>query len=297
MTMSDDLTPHAILDNLATHLLPRTVVWYPQVPSTMDVARLQLQQGQPPALPLLVLADEQTAGRGRMQRPWVAPPGSALLFSLALRPGGQIPPHQAQALVWMAGVALCEGIATATGLSPRLKWPNDVVLLLPHQQHPSQEGNKDTVSHRNSRYHKIAGILLESGSSSTAIEWAILGCGINVTSSPPPDPSYRYPPANLATGLGRPMARLPLLRGLLRHMDRWYARLCNGEQEQLFAAWRALLMTVGQDVCVETARGSIAGRAEDVDASGALLVRDPSGQVYQVTSGDVAEAPPAEQAP
>lgn len=260
----DPLTPPAILRGLGTTALPRSVRCYPQVGSTMDVAREHLHDAPATVLPMLVLADEQTAGRGRMQRPWGAARGKNLLFSLAIRPSW-LRPSQAPALVWMVGVAVCEGIAGDTGLRPRLKWPNDVLL----------EGKK------------VAGLLLESGSNEGAVTWAVCGCGLNVNAGPPPATPLRFPSTCLADVLGHPVRRLPLMRALLTRLDSWYIRLQNGEHDRLFEAWRALLATLGQEVQVETATGLVAGCAEDVEPSGALRLRDAAGASHLITTGDV----------
>lgn len=205
--------PNDVLAHLPVVALPRRVVCAAQVGSTMDIAREHLRRADENKnenkdendIPLLVVADEQTAGRGRLQRVWVAPPGTALLCSLALRPGW-LPTGRAQSLVWLAGVALCEAIAETTGVPPRLKWPNDVLLA----------GSK------------VAGILLETGSRGTSVDWAIIGWGINVGAAPPPDASLRTPATCLADVAGRSVDRLTLLRAILLHLDSWYTTLEQG---------------------------------------------------------------------
>jgi BirA family biotin operon repressor/biotin-[acetyl-CoA-carboxylase] ligase len=173
-------------------------------------------------------------------------------------------------LVWLAGVSLCEAIAAVTPLKPRLKWPNDLLL-------PDSTG----------RLHKIAGILLESGSSSERLDWAVIGCGLNVSASPPPDPSLRYPATSLQATLGHPVPRLPLLRAILERMDDWYTRLQAGGRDDLYATWHGLLATLGQPVHIALNEGTLSGTAEDVDTSGALHVRDEEGTLHIVTNGDV----------
>jgi BirA family biotin operon repressor/biotin-[acetyl-CoA-carboxylase] ligase len=135
--------------------------------------------------------------------------------------------------------------------------------------------------------YKIAGILLESSSSSSHLDWAIIGCGLNVHASPPLDMSLRYPASNLDAALGRTVPRLPLLRAILQRMDYWYNQLEAGAYHQLFTAWRALLVTLGQQVHIQTDAGVLRGLAEDVDTSGALRLRDKGGQVHVITTGDV----------
>jgi BirA family biotin operon repressor/biotin-[acetyl-CoA-carboxylase] ligase len=198
----------------------------------------------------------------------VAPPGSALLFSLVLRPAW-LKPEQATALIWLAGVGMCQGIAAVTRLQPRLKWPNDVLL-------PTDQGMA-----------KVAGILLESSSRDGQMHWASIGCGLNVSTSPPPDVMPRYPATNLADQQGEPVPLLPLLQAILRRLDYWYALLQQGGYMTLFAAWRDLLVTPGQQVQIETGSGTLRGMAEGVEPSGALRVIDEAGRLHIVTNGDV----------
>lgn len=274
----NDLTPTAIVEQLATSMLPKHILCFDQVGSTMDIAREQLRLVSDDALPLLIVADEQTAGRGRLKRSWVAPPESAILFSLVLRPSA-LAPSQAAMLVWMAGVALCEGIAAATHLNPRLKWPNDVMVDL-SQQHLVGTHN------RASDYGKIAGILLESSSTAKSVRWAIVGCGINVSASPPLGET-RYPSTNIQTAQQAPVSRLLLLRAILQRMDYWYSILHAGNVEMLFQQWRSLLITLGNHVQVTTTEGTLQGFAEDVEPSGALCIRDAQGKIHHISSGDV----------
>ncbi len=260
------LNSTTILHELRVTHLPRRVEWYAHVPSTMDLARQALATLSDAELPLLVGADEQTAGRGRRGRVWLAPPASALLFSLALRPYW-LAPADAGVLVWLMGVALCAAIREVTGLEPRLKWPNDALL----------EGGK------------VAGVLLESGTTGTRLEHVIIGCGINIAASPPTD-TVRYPATHLDAHTTAPVDRLTLLRALLLHLDAGYGDLLrDGEpgRTRLFAAWQALLVTPGTAVQVETSSGMLSGIAEEVEPDGALRLRDASGQIHRITSGDV----------
>lgn len=266
--MSDDiLHPTAILADLRTAHLPRAVRCHAQVGSTMDVARELLPTLADSDLPLLVQADEQTSGRGRLGRTWVAPPGSALLCSLALRPAW-LAPERAASLVWMAGVALCDAVREQTGLAAGLKWPNDLLV-------PTPGGMA-----------KAAGILLEASGDGAALSHVIIGIGVNVSAAPPPALT-RYPASSLAAAAGRPVGRLGLLRSLLRHLDRWYGRLIAGDEQALFDAWRGRLHTLGRQVSIQLPQGELSGRAEAVDRDGGLIVCDSAGVTHTITTGDV----------
>lgn len=274
--MTDKLTPEAIAAGLPA-TLPRTIRCYDAVDSTMDVARQLLPELHDDQLPLLVVADLQTAGRGRLGRRWEAPAGAALLLSLALRPAW-LRPERGVALVWMAAVALCEAAEAVAPVKAALKWPNDLMLPLPDQQPPT------------AAYAKAAGILLEVGTGARGFEWAIIGCGVNVSAAPPAG-ATRYPATSLAAASDRPVSRLALLRALLQRLDHWHGALMAGDEAALFAAWRDRLITLGRPVRVETPGGVLEGFAEGVDGDGALLVRDAAGALQAVTAGDVGLLP------
>lgn len=270
---TESLTSEAVLNGLVTLDIPHQVLCFAETGSTMEIAREQLKQQPESAFPMLILADSQTAGRGRLGRPWIAPPGSALLFSLVLRPRW-MPPSDVIALVWMTGVSVCEAIAGLTPLHPRLKWPNDVLLVTDDGQTPPTP-------------KKIAGILMEFGSTGEQVDWAIVGCGLNVSASPPEDTPLNYPATSLAEASGQPVPRLPLLQSILTRLDYWYIRLQQRQRDHLFATWRDTLATLGQQVQLHTTEGTLSGLAEEVAPSGALLVRDADGVLHTVTSGDV----------
>jgi BirA family biotin operon repressor/biotin-[acetyl-CoA-carboxylase] ligase len=278
--MADQFDPTSIAADLRTATLPRAIRCYDVVGSTMDVARQLLPALGDEQLPLLVTADLQTAGRGRLGRSWEAPPGGALLLSLALRPAW-LRPERGVALVWMAAVALCEAVEAVAPVAAVLKWPNDLLLPL------GDEGGKAT-------YAKAAGILLEVGVGAGGLDWAIIGCGVNVSAAPPAG-ATRYPATSLSAAAGAPVSRLELLRALLRRLDSWHAALMAGAGShdeakplrELFGAWRGRLATLGQRVRVETPGGPVEGFAEGVDSDGALLVRDAAGALRAVSAGDV----------
>ena len=231
---------------------------------------------------LVVLAEEQTAGRGRMGRVWVAPPGSALLLSLLLRPRW-LAPERAFALTMLAATALCSAVEEIAGLHAVLKWPNDLLLA---QQDAKTSARSPLSNLKPSPKAKCAGILAELHLQSGQIGWAIIGIGVNVSAHPPPDQTS-YPATSLGAALGKPVDRLELLRALLRHLDAGYAALRDGGYDALFAAWRARLATIGQFVRISTAAGMVEGVAEDVSPAGALLVRGADGGLHTITTGDV----------
>lgn len=217
-------------------------------------------------------ADAQTAGRGRLNRAWWAPPGGSLLISLLLRPS--LPPRLAGQLTMCLGLAAVGGIEATTGLRPALKWPNDLLW----------------------QGRKLGGMLTELRTSGERLEYAVLGLGINVNVTAESDPAAETAALNLPAeltatatslqiALGRPVARLELLAAILAHCEGWYDRLLAGDL--LHEAWAARLDTLSRDVVVGLPAGARRGRAVGVTPEGALIVRWPEGCEEPVWAGDV----------
>ena len=275
------LSATSITAALTTRRLGRPTLYFPQIGSTNDVAHERAVAGA--AEGLLVLADEQTAGRGRLDRRWWAPAGSSLLMSLLLRP--PLPPDQAGQLTMCLGLAAAEGVEVVTGLRPALKWPNDLLL----------DGRK------------LGGMLSELRLDGERLAYAVLGLGVNVNvmfdkgrrPEAGGDSSFVFRPpsdlvdsaTSLSMALGHPVDRLALLATILARTEAWYDRLLMGES--LHGAWAARLDTLGRRVTVTTAMGVLAGLAVGVTPEGALLVRNDAGREQMVWSGDVSAVRPA----
>lgn len=233
------------------------ILWYAEVPSTNDVAAALAERGAREGC--VVAANAQTAGRGRQGRSWASPPGAGLYVSTVLRPGRQAVP----ALTIAAGVAVADGIQAATGLSLALKWPNDIYA-----------GGR-----------KVAGVLAEA-SATDAIHYVVLGFGINVMPAAyPPDVASRA--TSLEGELGRAVDRGLLLAECLSSLARRYADLQDGRGGLVIEAWRArAASTLGRRVRWDAAGMTCEGVAENIDESGALIVRTNTGNVA-VTAGEV----------
>jgi BirA family biotin operon repressor/biotin-[acetyl-CoA-carboxylase] ligase len=236
-----------------------SIVRLGRVESTQTIAFALAADGAPDGT--VVVADSQAAGRGRRGRAWLDEPGASLLASIVMRP--RLAPARLPGLSLAAGVAVAEALTRAAGVTPRLKWPNDVLV--------------------NGR--KIAGILLESRfGAETERATTILGIGVNLT--------QRVFPADLvqrATSLwlvsGRRVDRDALLTALLDTLVDWRKRLERQGFAPVRERWRALADTLGKVVSVDGVRGL----AVDVDATGALVVDDSDGRRRLVFAGDVGE--------
>src|SRR5580704_9235906 len=232
---------------------------------------------------VVLAAEEQSAGRGRMGRTWVSPPRAALTFSLLVRPAA-VPSARRGWLPLLAGVAVASAVTAVTGVQTRLKWPNDVLAG------PA----------------KLGGILAEAVGDAV-----VVGVGLNVSTEPgelpPPGPGALAPtslriagsPAPDIAGSAAPetagsaaLKREPLLIAILVGFERWYQAWCRAdgdpERSGLRAGYTQLSGTIGRRVRAELPGGQVlSGPAVGVDLDGRLLVRVSSGAVVPVAAGDV----------
>ena len=248
---------HALLRAALTGLrLGHPLIYFPALDSTNSHAAELARAGA--AAGTLVTTDDQTAGRGRIGRAWKSLPGRQLALSLVLRPA--FPPHF---LVMASALAVAAAIETVSGLTPAIKWPNDVLV----------DGRK------------VCGILIE-----TSPGVAILGIGLNVNGSLAGDAELAPRATTLAEAAGRDLSREDLAIALIRRLDDLYTLLASGgmaARERVRAEWRARLVTLGRHVSIRQNGAEIAGVAEDVDADGALLLRRDDGTLQTITWGDV----------
>lgn len=253
------LSEATITSRLHTQLLGRVLEYHAHIDSTNTRALALARGGAPEGT--VILAEEQTQGRGRLGRRWHAPPDSSLLLSLLLRP--PLLPRQAQRITMICSLGAIEAVAHTTSLEAQVKWPNDIVI---HGK-------------------KLAGVLCELGARGQELAYIVVGMGLNVNLDVAALPELLAPATSLSAELGAPVDRLELLVTLLEAIDRRYARLIAGWSPR--DEWRDRLATLGQAVTIRGEGEPITGIAEDVDADGSLCVRTPSGELRTVIAGDV----------
>jgi BirA family transcriptional regulator, biotin operon repressor / biotin---[acetyl-CoA-carboxylase] ligase len=279
--------PHEVPRELAdalTRARPRLgplasrLLYFPTVGSTNDIALSRVASSRSAkasaersssserAEGLVVVADQQTAGRGRRGHTWFSPAGSGLYVSVVLAPArARVDPERATLLLTLtAGVALAEAVEAVTGLHVDLKWPNDLYIAR----------------------RKLAGILAESSGSSAPGESVVVGYGINVSSTAfPPELGERA--TSLESEFGRAVDRRELLVETLVSIARWYQDLLEGQFDAILDAWRRRAPAAsGARVTWITTAGPQSGVTAGIDDRGALLVQA-GDRVERIIAGEV----------
>jgi BirA family biotin operon repressor/biotin-[acetyl-CoA-carboxylase] ligase len=257
-----ELAPERLLPALRTRRLGRSYLFLPVCASTSDEVAARASAGAGEGL--LIAADQQAKGRGRRGRVWHSPPGENLYFSLLLRPA--LPACLVAPLTLLVGATLAQTLA-ALGFSPRLKWPNDVLLDGPLG------------------LRKVAGTLTETASEGDRIRHVVLGVGVNI--NPREFPAELAP---LATSLrlhrGTEVDRGQVLADFLNRFEPSYDDFLAAGPAAGLIAWRRFAV-LGQSCWVESGSRRIDGVAEALGEDGALLMRSSDGSLISVHAGEV----------
>ncbi len=263
MGVPDALHADDLLSSLGpTKVIGRDIRVFKETTSTNDVierlARDQVREG------VVVFAESQTKGRGRLGRKWLSPARKGLWFSVLLRPAMR--PATVTRLTIAACMALFRAVQEQTGLTPEIKWPNDILI----------------------RGRKVAGILTELYAELDKVKYVILGLGIDVNLSAADFPAeLRRAATSLRIETGRRQNRAELAVRILREFDRDYERVCAGQFEAVADEWEERCSTLGRNVTVRVGEREIRGRAESLDQDGALLMRTQHGRLERIIGGDV----------
>lgn len=259
----DLLIEPEIREGLPTAVLgQRQIVCLKETASTNAYAKVLAADGTPEGV--LIVAEAQSRGRGRRGREWFSPPGTGLYFTVILKP--QIRPTEAPRLTLMMSVAVTEAIERLTALDCRIKWPNDILI-----------GGK-----------KVVGILTEIHTEMDAVDFVIMGIGINVNmrqGSFPPDIADRA--TSLFIETGKPVSRVALLRACLERLEGHYELFKEGRFDAIMTCWRERSDIIGREIEVDMIGRRHRGVAVDVDADGVLILKDAEGRLQRIFSGDV----------
>jgi BirA family biotin operon repressor/biotin-[acetyl-CoA-carboxylase] ligase len=262
MIDEQEFDAEALRARLAGRKIGRRFHFLPEVDSTNRLALQLAQEGAPDGT--VVIADRQTAGRGRLQRVWQSPPGCNLYVSVLLRPA--IAAVDAARITLMAGVAVAEMISFFCQSGVGLKWPNDVRI----------------------RGRKVSGILTEMRMTGRAVDAVVVGIGVNVNMARADfEPEYRDASTSLREEAGQLCLREDAAFLLCDKFEQWYQVLLTEGFAPIRSRWLALSEMGGSIVRVlfqgEVQEGVFAG----IDGDGALLLADALGSLRRITAGDV----------
>jgi len=258
---------------LTTKVFGCNLICLSRTGSTNDVAKELAAEGAPEGT--VVLAEEQTSGRGRMGRRWTAPAGACLLCSILFR--SDLPPAQVQQLTMLCSLAAADAVWQVADLSVALKWPNDLIIIQP-----------PTSNLQSLNWRKLAGVLTETGVGEREVKFVVVGVGVNVNVPPDALPSLSPEATSILAETGRPVDRVALLAAFLTGIEHRYEDLLVGRGPR--REWTQRLATLGRRVQAVTSGATLTGVAESVDESGALLLRTPDGALHRLLAGDVSLA-------
>ena len=244
----------------AGQLMGRDIHVFQETGSTNDVVEKLARDGV--AEGVAVFAETQNKGRGRLGRKWISPPGEGLWFSVLLRP--QLPPASVTQLTIAGATALARAVRSHTGLTPQIKWPNDILV-----------GGR-----------KVVGILTELSAEQDRVRHVILGIGVDVNVQNFPV-ELNGLATSLALAAGHRFNRAELATLILAELDADYARVRDGQFAALADEWEHSCVTLGQRVQIHIGPRTLGGRAESLDSDGALLLRTDHGHLERVVGGDV----------
>jgi len=271
---TSDLEPDNLRKALA-NLSTGELRYYPSITSTNTLAADWLVSGAPDLS--LVIADEQTAGRGRFDRKWFTPAGAALAVSLILRPGSSTSPDPMTTQrgsnlilrhIALGSLAVCDALRNLYGLNAQIKWPNDVLL----------------------QSRKFCGILAEAHWLGSQLQAVVLGIGVNISpTAVPPEDEVLYPATCIQAHTEIQVERSVLLREILSQIIRWRASL---PQPEFITAWQDRLAF--QDEWVVVFQGSepleqntITGKVLGLDNLGYLVIKDQAGRQHTIQYGEL----------
>jgi BirA family transcriptional regulator, biotin operon repressor / biotin---[acetyl-CoA-carboxylase] ligase len=257
-------SPQNFADAIKTKTFGCRIHYYETIGSTNLLAR-ELAKGNAPE-GTLVIAEEQSQGRGRNNRIWFSPKGKSLLFSIILRPEWE--PNHAMRLTAIAAIAVAEGIQKSTGLPALIKWPNDV------------------------RVHgkKVAGILTELEVQKSKTKFAIVGIGVNISIKKNEFPEeFRNQASSLQIELEneKTISRKKVIAEIMKYFELHYFQCLKEGTKSAMTEWKRLSDTLGKLVQVKGLKNKTTGYVADIDLDGSLILRSSSGIITKVVSGEI----------
>ncbi|MCC7565279.1 MAG: biotin--[acetyl-CoA-carboxylase] ligase [Methanomicrobiaceae archaeon] len=257
------LLPYEIKKRLATKFIGRKIRYFDSAASTIWIGKQLCSEADLEALHgMVIIAEEQTGGVGRLGRSWVSPPGG-IWVTIILKPN--IPIERIFMITMAGSIAVARAIRKEYDIGALIKWPNDIFI-----------GDK-----------KVGGLLLELSAESDVVHYCLLSIGIDANI--PLDelsPALRESITSLQAETGREVDRVSLLVRVLKEFEQRYLLLEDEEYESLVREWKSLSLTLDHRVHIRTLRRTFDGEAIDIDEHGALIIRKDNGKIERVIAGD-----------
>lgn len=264
LSAPDKLSAEVLSSILGTNVFGKDLVLYDSVESTQNIARAAAEAGA--AEGMLIIAEQQVSGRGRMGRGWISPQGKGIWMSMVLRP--KVPIHFAPQLTLLTAVALCRSLRRKTDLPVGIKWPNDLLIA----------------------GKKISGILLESAAEDERLRYVIAGIGISVNLEVS---DYTEELLEKATSLriagGQKLDRHEVLADFLHEWEQLYFLYEEQGFGPIITLWEALSVSLGKLARLTTPQGEIVGIPIGLDESGAIRIELEDGTLKSIFSAEMGE--------
>lgn len=256
-----ELNPETIIDRIGNSLFATNIVYYTKTESTNSIAMELAVKGAPEGT--LVLAEEQSGGKGRMGRKWLSPAFKNILMSFILKP--DLHPSRMFLLTMLTSLGIVKAVEHIAHIKAMIKWPNDIYIE-----------NK-----------KAGGILTELKADHDIIHFAAIGIGLNVNFDPSIYPEIRDTATSLSEAASKYIIRVDLLAGILSEIEALYRMLKKNKGDWIFREWRKHCMIIGREVRILGFNEVYDGVVEDIDEYGALLLRGIDGKLNRILNGDV----------
>ncbi|WP_409288927.1 biotin--[acetyl-CoA-carboxylase] ligase [Peribacillus sp. SCS-37] len=262
LTSPDKLSQNSIMLGLQTKSIGKHIVYHDSLDSTQKAAHALADKGAEEGT--LVIANEQTAGKGRLLRSWHSARGTGIWMSLILRPN--IPMQDAPQLTLLAAAAIVQAFEEAANLSPSIKWPNDILI----------------------NGKKVTGILTEMQAEADRIHSVIIGIGINVNQELQDFPEeIRGTATSLAIQAGEPISRTEVIQTFLRKFENLYELYIKEGFKPIKLLWESYAISLGCEIKATTLSGVLFGKAVGITDEGVLLLQEENGQIHRIYSADI----------
>ena len=260
---NQDFRPHIIYKHLKTKFIGRRMRFFESIPSTIWYGKDLVEQGGIDEMDgMVIIAEEQTGGIGRMGRAWVSPAGG-IWVTIVLKP--QIPIDRLFMLTLAASVSVARVVRKMYDIGALIKWPNVIII-----------GDK-----------KVAGILLELGAEGNKIDYCLVGIGIDANVNLESlNQTIRSTMTSISQEVNKDVDRAVLLAAVLKEFENRYEMISQGEFDAVIREWKNFSSTIGRRVRIVTLRTHFEGEAIDIDPNGALVVKKDNGKIERVIAGD-----------